>query len=101
MAFREVRMRLFNMSGGSLVKINDHLDHGVFTDTFAPPPAITSDQLAEWRAESGGDIPVIGSVGTGTEGNVDYRVEGPGDVVRFHWDNPAVGNTFFGFEVTD
>lgn len=102
MAFREVRMRLFNMTSNTLLKINDHLDHGVFTDAFAPPPTIRSDELAEWRAESGGDIPIIGSIGTGTEGNVDYRVEGrPGDVVRFHWDNPTIGNTFFGFEVTD
>ncbi len=78
MAFRSIRMRLFNMTNNSLTKTADHLEHGIFTDPFSPPPTIIPDQLAEWRAESGGDIPLIGSIGTGTEGSVDYRVDGLG-----------------------
>src|SRR5258708_6694157 len=101
MAFRSVRMRLFNMTNNSLTKTADHLDHGIYTDPFSPPSTIMPDQLAEWRGESGGDIPIIGSIGTGTQGTVDYRVDGPGDIVHFHWDNPAVGNTFFRFTPTN
>lgn len=86
------------MTNNSLTMDGDpQLDHGEFTDHFSPPPTIIPDQLAEWRAESGGDIPIIGAIGTGTEGEVNYRVDGPGDKVTLQWDNPAVGNTFFGF----
>lgn len=97
MAFRSVRMRLFNMTNSSLIKIADHLEHGEFTNPFQPPTTILPDQMAEWRAESAGDIPIIGSILTGTEGIVDYQVDGSADKVRFEWANPAVGNTFFGF----
>lgn len=102
MAFRSVRIRLFNMTSNTLTLTFTHLDHGIFTDQWFPPLTIAPDQLAQWRGESGGgDIPIIGNIGTGTEGNVDYKVDGLGDLIRFHWDNPAVGNTFFGFEATD
>jgi Aegerolysin len=97
MAFRSVRMELFNMTSDTLTKTSEKLDHGEFTNPFQPPQTISPGQLAEWRAESGGVIPIIGSIGTGTEGSVDYEVSGKGDRIRFEWDNPAVGNTFFRF----
>ncbi|WP_448283008.1 hypothetical protein [Phormidesmis priestleyi] len=78
------------MTNSSLTKIADHLEHGEFTNPFQPPTIILPDQKAEWRAESAG-------IFTGTEGSVDYQVDGSGDKVHFEWDNPAVGNTFFGF----
>jgi len=88
---------MFNMTNSSLTKVGDHLDHGDFTAPFFPPQTIIPDQLAEWRGESAGDVPIIGSILTGTEGTVDYQVDGRSDRVHFGWVNPAVGNTFFDF----
>jgi hypothetical protein len=94
MAFRTVRIRLFNMTNNSLTMEGDHLDHGEFTDHFSPPPTIIPDQLAEWRAESAGFM-------TGTEGEVTYTVDGTGDKVNLGWDNPAVGKTTFPYGITN
>ena len=47
MAFRSVRMRIFNMSGASLAKTGDQLDHGEFTDSFQPPETIAPNQPAD------------------------------------------------------
>lgn len=101
MAFRDVRMILFNMTNNSLTRVYEHLNHGIYTDPFSPPSTIVPDKRAEWRGESGGDIPIIGSVLTGTEGSVDYGVDGPGDIVHFYWDNPAVGKTEFRFSTSN
>lgn len=92
MAFRSVRMRLFNMTSNTLRKTEDHLDHGEYVDSFGLPETIVPDQLAEWQAESK-DLSVL----TGTEGNVDYQVDDRGDKIHLEWTNPAVGNTFFGY----
>lgn len=97
MAFRSVRMELFNMTSHTLTKTREHLDHGEFTNPFQPPQTISPGQKVEWRAESGGDIPIIGSIGTGTEGSVDYEVIGQGDRVHFGWSNPTIGKTVFTF----
>jgi hypothetical protein len=97
MAFRSVRMELFNMTSETLTKTSEDLVHGEFTNPFQPPQTISPDQLADWRAESAGDIPIIGSIGTGTEGSVDYEVTGRGDRIQFKWSNPAVGKTVFTF----
>ncbi|WP_405535291.1 hypothetical protein OG426_54930 (plasmid) [Streptomyces canus] len=37
---------------------------------------------------------------TGTEGKVTYRMPG-GESVTIGWANPAVGNTFFSFQIAD
>lgn len=94
MAFRSVRMRLFNMTSNSLTKTFEHLDHGIFTDPFSPPSTVVPDQLAEWRGESSGIL-------TGTQGRVEYTVDGSGDIISLAWDNPAAGNTFFGFTINN
>jgi hypothetical protein len=41
-----------------------------------------------WQSESNG-------IATGTEGHARYAVEGGGDVLTFHWDNPFVGANFY------
>jgi hypothetical protein len=97
MPFRTVRMTLFNMTNDSLDKTSDHLDHGAFTDPFQPPQEILPDQFGQWRAESDGVIPILGSLLTGTDGSVDYVVRNKGDQIHFDWDNPAVGKTTFKF----
>ena len=98
MAFRSVRMRVFNMTTSRLILTGppNPLQHGRITKD--PLEVINPDQFGEWEAESDGDIPIIGSVGTGTEGSLTYSVDGHGDTIHLFWDNPAVGNTFFGYE---
>jgi hypothetical protein len=98
MAFRSVRMRVFNMTSSPLILTTPPgaLQHGRITKD--PPTVIDPDQFGEWEAESDGDIPIIGSIGTGTEGSLTYSVNGHGDTIHLFWDNPAVGNTFFGYE---
>jgi len=90
MAFRSVRMRVFNMTSVPLTKTRDHLVVGEFTNPFQPPQTISPGQLAEWRAESAGVL-------QGTEGNVFYEVTGQGDRIQFEWSNPSVGKTVFKF----
>src|SRR5262245_41298410 len=86
MAARSVRMRVFNLTSASFQFAGSNVDHGEIT---APPPqTVAPGQLAEWRAESSG-------IATGTEGSVDYSIEGHQGRLHFGWDNPFVGNTFF------
>jgi hypothetical protein len=56
-------------------KIEDGLDHGEWQDPWFPPQQISANTNAEWRSESGGDIPLVGSIATGTEGHVKYNIE--------------------------
>ena len=88
MAFRSVRMRLFNMTSNTLTKVADQLNHGEYS--FAPPATIVQGQRAEWQAESEDSTFLVGTVG-----NVDYRVDGRGDRIKMGWDNSAVGPTRF------
>jgi hypothetical protein len=50
------------------------LDHGVWSDGLNPPAAVAAGATAVWQSESGGDIPIIGNVGTGTEGHVKFSI---------------------------
>lgn len=63
----------------------------------------------KWGSQSGGDIPLFGSIGTGTEGWVRYKasvapsqpvfggaaLEPATEVLTIIWDNPFVGETQF------
>jgi hypothetical protein len=95
MAFRSVRMRVFNMTTSRLILTvpPGALQHGRVTKD--PPTLLDPDQFGEWEAESDGDIPIIGSVATGTEGSLTYSVDGHGDTIHLFWDNPAVGPARF------
>ncbi|MFJ9201109.1 hypothetical protein [Streptomyces flaveolus] len=93
MAFRSVRIRVDNMSASPLSLVDAPLEHGEFTSAGAPPVTVGPDQQVEWRAASNGVL-------TGTEGKVTYRLSG-GETVTIGWANPAVGNTFFSFQIAD
>lgn len=99
MSFRSVRMMIFNMTTSPFDRVAVQIKHGEITSSFPPPLAILPGQGVEWRVESGGSIPIVGSILTGTEGSVDYEVRGKGDKIHFAWDNPAeLSNTSFDFE---
>jgi hypothetical protein len=67
--------RLQNRTPYTLTLTDSGLDHGQWTDGgLNPPPNIAPGATVAWQSESGGDIPVIGSVGTGTEGHVTYSI---------------------------
>jgi hypothetical protein len=98
MPARNVRITLRNATNFTLTKLkgdNDTLCHGTFTDPFSFPQTINSQDIATWEAESDALI-----TGTGTEGWVKYQVSGFSDINTIYWDNPFVGNTFFGFIAT-
>lgn len=106
MASRSVHMTILNTTDFALRKIKSNLCHGEFTEPFGFPETIPPGGSGVWQAESDGVIPILGSIATGTEGWVKYRVVSsipnipdPGDMVLFYWDNPFVGNTFFGFKI--
>jgi len=91
MPFRSVRLRIDNMTSSTLAVA--WALNGEFTGGWSPPQTIAPNEARECRAESDG-------VGTGTSGWIRFQ---PGDptFVSIAWDNPAVGNTFFEFEITD
>lgn len=97
MATRSFNIEFINETDFTLKRIgNGHLCHGEWSTQ--PPETIAPRSLARWRSESGGDIPVIGSIATGTEGWVRYRTTVPnpeyvGDVVHVWWNNPFHGTT--------
>ena len=95
MADRTTRVILHNNTAFSLTKIENDLDHGEWQDPWFPPQEIFANTVAEWRSESGGDIPLIGSVLTGTEGHVKYKIEdGHNSSLFIHWDNPFLKDNF-------
>jgi Aegerolysin len=96
MAFRSVDMNLFNMTNHPLKLAATNLSHGIFVAPFAPQ-IVTPDGWAEWRSESGGDIPIIGSIATGVQGTLDYTIEDAEANIHFEWVNPASGKLIINF----
>ena len=82
MAARSVSVTFTNKTTIALVRTSDHLDHGEW-DT-EPPLRIEAGQTVGWESESN-------NVATGTEGHVNYTIEGlPGSDTYWYWDNPFV-----------
>lgn len=94
MPARTYNLLIDNQTDFELSRTNHHLCHGEWTSE--PPATIPAHTMGAWRSESGGDIPLIGSIGTGTEGWVKYRVNNANqDLMYLYWDNPfALGKTF-------
>ncbi|SDD27446.1 aegerolysin family protein [Niabella drilacis] len=97
MAARSVKIKLHNLTGFRLTKLEEGLDHGEWTGHV--PEIIEPNSMVEFGSESGGDIPVLGSIGTGTEGHIKYKIEdGKNTECYFHWNNPfsssAIGDHF-------
>jgi hypothetical protein len=89
---RSTKITLSNNTDFTLALIANgaQLCHGKWTDGWPPPPAlIPSKTHGSWQSESGGDIPIIGNIATGTEGWVKYVLTPtPPELVYIHWDNP-------------
>lgn len=97
MSARSFDIYFINETEFTLVRLDaGHLCHGEWSTE--PPQTIAPHSSAHWRSQSGGDIPLIGSIATGTEGWVRYRSTVPnseykGDIVYVYWDNPFHGTT--------
>jgi hypothetical protein len=85
-----------NRGTGNIHWMDDHLDHGVWED---PPSStvhtIAPGQSGEFQAESGGDIPIIGNIATGTEGWLILSTYGSDSIgnaaqmyIRIFWNVP-------------
>ncbi|MEQ1407758.1 hypothetical protein ABK249_22825 [Neorhizobium sp. Rsf11] len=73
---RIITCTIKNTGNGDLSWVADHLDHGVWSDGKAPTEranVIAPGREGMFESRDGGDIPIIGSIATGTEGWVLYR----------------------------
>ncbi len=105
MAARSYNINLVNRTGGSLRRLVHGLCHGEWVTE--PPEEILPDQVGKWGSQSGGSIPVIKSIGTGTQGWVRYKavvapsqpvfggaaLEPKTEVLTIIWNNPFLGDT--------
>ena len=76
MTARLFRCNIANSGGALIVWVADNLDHGEWADGSLPSQAagnIAPGQSGHYQAESGGDIPILSSIMTGTEGWVIFR----------------------------
>ena len=67
MAARSTDVIFHNETNQALVKLEDGLDHGQWTDPWQPKSIIAANATSEWRSESDG-------IATGTEGHVRYSM---------------------------
>ncbi len=80
MAAREFHGIIYNGWNMPLYWLDDECDSGEWQDPWYPsrvPGAgkIEPQQSGEWRSESGGDIPIIGNIATGTSGWARWSVK--------------------------
>jgi hypothetical protein len=100
MSTRSFHVFLTNATPYNLKRTGGNLDEGVWTNDRPYPDAISAGTVGDWESESGGEIPVIGSVGQGTQGWVEYTIQGDaGDIAHIDWDNPFIGDSNAGGRV--
>ena len=98
---RSTRITLSNNTPFTLTLVDNgaQLCHGQWTGGWQPPSTIPSKTGGKWQSESGGHIPIIGNIATGTEGWIKYALTPmappppappPPELVYIHWDNPYV-----------
>lgn len=75
MAAREFHCEIKNNGQGPIEWVKDGLDHGVWGGRLPSQSTgvIKPGETAGYDAESGGDIPIIGNICTGTEGWVLFK----------------------------
>ncbi|RWO54662.1 hypothetical protein [Mesorhizobium sp.] len=76
MTARLFRCTIKNSGQAPIRWVKDHLDHGEWAEGSLPSQAaglINPGQSGHYQAESGGDIPILSSIMTGTEGWVAFR----------------------------
>ncbi|MFU0507157.1 hypothetical protein [Pseudaminobacter sp. NGMCC 1.201702] len=86
MTARLFRCNITNAGGASIVWVDDHLDHGEWADGSLPSQAtgtIAPGETRSYQAESGGDIPILSSIMTGTEGWVLFRTTNTSGTTEF------------------
>jgi hypothetical protein len=73
---RIITSTIRNLGTGDITWVADHLDHGVWSDRKSPTnraKLIKASGEGMFESRDGGDIPIIGSIGTGTQGWVLFR----------------------------
>lgn len=107
MATRTFRVYLINQTPIPLKRVQLAVDHGDWTAPWYAPDTVAPGQTVGWQTESSGDIPIVGSIGTGTQGSITLQLEdaghffsGPGqtdvgheDQLYIFWDTPFLGLT--------
>src|SRR5262245_11513353 len=86
MTARLFRCNIKNTGGAPIRWVDDHLDHGNWAEGSLPSQAaglINPGQTGHYQAESGGDIPILSSLMTGTEGWVIFRTTDIGGMTEF------------------
>jgi hypothetical protein len=93
-ADRSVQVVFRNHSDQTLTLERAELAHGKWTKE--PPRTIGPHKQVDWASGSGGDVPIFGSIGTGTEGRAVYRLhDTTHQKVELHWDNPFEGSNSY------
>jgi hypothetical protein len=101
MPARLFHINLRNLGAADIDWVEDHLDHGEWADPWLPSTtakSIKPGAVGSWESESGGDLPIIGNVFTGTEGRVVFRTRSGDDTdnheewIRIHWSAPYIGS---------
>jgi hypothetical protein len=92
MTARLFRCTITNAGGAPIAWVGDHLDHGEWTEDSLPSQTagrINPGQSGHYQAESGGDIPILSSLMTGTEGWVVFSTTSTSGSSEFfkitHW----------------
>src|SRR5262249_52017396 len=86
MTARLFRSKIKKTGGAPIRWVDDHLDHGNWAEGSLPSQAaglINPGQTGHYQAESGGDIPILSSLMTGTEGWVIFRTTDIGGMTEF------------------
>jgi len=96
MTARLFHCTIYNRGTGNITWVDDHLDDGVWENApSASARLIKPGNSGQWQAESGGDIPIVGNIATGTKGWVLFRTFGSDSVgspyevyINVDWDVP-------------
>ena len=86
MAARSVHIFFKNLTDETLVRVDEGLDWGIYTEPWFPPQTIAPGEVGEWQTESDG-------FAQGTEGHAKYRLSNGNltEFVEVKWDNPFIG----------
>jgi hypothetical protein len=92
--------RIRNAGDGDIVWVDDSLAHGEWSEGKGPSQdtnTIKPNETREFEARSGGDIPIIGSLATGTEGWALFKtrfaefIGSPQEAfIKISWDIPFI-----------
>lgn len=97
---RFFKCKIQNEGNGDIQWVDDHLEHGEWMSGKGPSEetrVIPPGEQKEFGAQSGGEIPVIDSIGTGTEGHAIFRTNfedfigsNPPGFIKIAWNIPFI-----------